>query len=145
MICLFHLLFVAADSQFSTAQVSIVYVCTNSDLNVMLHCVTSCICLHCHDFSIKQSHCVVLCYIVLHRALCIYTQCHVFIQENGERSILMAPAATSQINAAAVQNHFGNGFAYASHIPRSSHRPLFDHIQWRAWLPMYLPQICMGV
>ena len=32
MICLFYLLFVAANSQFSTAQVSIVYVYNNSDL-----------------------------------------------------------------------------------------------------------------
>ena len=30
-----------------------------------------------------------------------------FIQEGGERSILMAPAATSLINAQAVNDYFG--------------------------------------
>jgi hypothetical protein len=33
-------------------------------------------------------------------------QCHVFIQEGGERSIMMAPAATSLITAEAVREIF---------------------------------------
>lgn len=33
-------------------------------------------------------------------------QCHVFVQEDGERSIVMAPAATSLINSKAVMEHF---------------------------------------
>ena len=86
-------------------------------------CVTLCYSIHGCVVVCKQSR-VTPCYI----ALLIYTQCHVFIQENGERSILMAPAATSQINATAVQNHFGNGFAYASLVSRPSHHPIFDHI-----------------
>ena len=40
-------------------------------------------------------------------ALCSFPQCHVFIQEDGERSIVMAPAATSLINTQAVMEHFG--------------------------------------
>jgi sugar/nucleoside kinase (ribokinase family) len=35
-------------------------------------------------------------------------QCHVFIQDGGERSIMMAPAATSLINADTVQQNFGS-------------------------------------
>ena len=50
-----------------------------------------------------QRHCVTY----LHTVSCIYPR------EWREEPILIAPAATSQINAAAVQNHFGNGFAYA--------------------------------
>ena len=34
-------------------------------------------------------------------------QCHVFIQEDGERCIFMAPAASSLINKAAASEHFG--------------------------------------
>ena len=34
-------------------------------------------------------------------------QCHVFIQEDGERSIVMAPASTSIMDAQAVQEYFG--------------------------------------
>ncbi len=41
------------------------------------------------------------------RALCVVLQCHVFIQEDGERSIIMAPASTSLITAQAVQEYFG--------------------------------------
>jgi sugar/nucleoside kinase (ribokinase family) len=33
-------------------------------------------------------------------------ECHVFIQENGERTILMAKGASSLINSQAVENHF---------------------------------------
>ena len=103
---------------------------------ITLHYVTLCyIMLHCVTLCCIMLHCVTLCCIIL----CIYTQCHVFIQENGERSILMAPAATSQIDTAAVQTHFGNGFTYASLVPRPSHHPLFDHIRWKVSVPMYLP------
>ena len=35
-------------------------------------------------------------------------QCHVFIQEGGERSIVMAPAASALLNDKAVNENFGN-------------------------------------
>ena len=38
--------------------------------------------------------------------MCV-VQCHVFIQDGGERSIMMAPAATSLITAEAVREIFG--------------------------------------
>ena len=44
------------------------------------------------------------------KALPLCGQCHVFIQEDGERSIAMAPASTSQISAENVQNYFGEEF-----------------------------------
>ena len=47
-------------------------------------------------------------------------QCHVFIQEDGERSIVMAPASTSLINAQAVQEHFGT--TSIRNIPIHGHR-----------------------
>ena len=40
------------------------------------------------------------------RSACV-VQCHVFIQDGGERSIMMAPAATSLITAEAVRVNFG--------------------------------------
>ena len=70
---LLHLSFVAANSQFSTAQVSIVYVFT--------------ITVICHDFGIKQSHCVMLCYSLL----CIYktiTLCYIMFIMANELSLV---------------------------------------------------------
>jgi len=43
----------------------------------------------------------------------------VFIQEDGERSIVMAPASTSQISAENVQNYFGKGFVLYARIASS--------------------------
>ena len=47
--------------------------------------------------------------VVFFSTVCM--QCHVFIQEDGERSIVMAPASTSIIDAQAVQEYFG-GYSF---------------------------------
>ena len=39
--------------------------------------------------------------------MCVVLQCHVFVQDGGERSIMMAPSATSLISAEAVRDNFG--------------------------------------
>lgn len=44
-------------------------------------------------------------------------QCHVFIQEDGERSILMAPATTSCIDKEAVQKYFGQLLNFTCVLP----------------------------
>ena len=43
-------------------------------------------------------------------------QCHVFIQEDGERCIFMAPAASSLIDKAAAREHFGMHDEFVLHI-----------------------------
>ena len=49
------------------------------------------------------------------RSACV-VQCHVFIQDGGERSIMMAPAATSLITAEAVRVNFGT-FSILQSLP----------------------------
>ena len=44
---------------------------------------------------------------VMNSSLSSSLQCHVFIQEGGERSIVMAPAATSLLNQKTVTDNFG--------------------------------------
>ena len=67
MICLVHLSFVAADNQYSTAQVSIGHVYTDLAMK-QSHCVTLCYSIHGCVVVCKQSR-VIPCYIALH----IYT------------------------------------------------------------------------
>lgn len=43
----------------------------------------------------------------MHSHCAVIVQCFVFIQRDGERSIIMAPAATSLIDGAAIDQYFG--------------------------------------